>query len=149
MNSRKKQKEKKDLEDSIVRCEQKRDRSERLIGGLGGERGRWSEAAHELSEQLEHIVGDVMVSAALIAYLGPFTVEIRKVCLEKWTRLCTEKGISCSDSYSLSSTLGDPVQIRTWHVAGLPVDQFSIDNAIIINHTRRWPLMIDPQGEIA
>ena len=36
----KKQKEKKDLEDSIVRCEQKRDRSERLIGGLGGERGR-------------------------------------------------------------------------------------------------------------
>lgn len=36
----KKQKEKKDLEDSIVRCEQKRDRSERLIGGLGGERER-------------------------------------------------------------------------------------------------------------
>lgn len=36
----KKQKEKKDLEDSIVRCEQKRDRSERLIGGLGGERDR-------------------------------------------------------------------------------------------------------------
>lgn len=36
----KKQKEKKDLEDSIVRCEQKRDRSERLIRGLGGERDR-------------------------------------------------------------------------------------------------------------
>ena len=36
----KKQKEKKDLEESIVRCEQKRDRSERLIGGLGGERDR-------------------------------------------------------------------------------------------------------------
>lgn len=36
----KKQKEKKDLEDSIVKCEQKRDRSERLIGSLGGERGR-------------------------------------------------------------------------------------------------------------
>jgi dynein heavy chain len=43
--------------------------------------------------------------------------------------------------------LGDPVQIRSWHIAGLPVDSFSVDNAIIVTNARRWPLMIDPQGQ--
>ena len=37
--------------------------------------------------------------------------------------------------------------IRSWQLAGLPVDGFSIDNGIIISKARRWPLMIDPQGQ--
>ena len=32
-------------------------------------------------------------------------------------------------------------------LAGLPTDEFSIDNAIILAKSRRWPLMIDPQGQ--
>ena len=43
-------------------------------------------------------------------------------------------------------TLGEPVRIRDWQIAGLPVDAFSVDNGIIVSSTRRWPLMIDPQG---
>jgi hypothetical protein len=41
--------------------------------------------------------------------------------------------------------LGEPVTIRSWLLDGLPNDSLSIDNAIIISKTRRWPLMIDPQ----
>jgi dynein heavy chain len=41
--------------------------------------------------------------------------------------------------------LGEPVTIRSWLLGGLPNDSLSIDNAIIISKTRRWPLMIDPQ----
>ena len=29
----------------------------------------------------------------------------------------------------------------------LPNDDFSVDNAIIMKNSSRWPLMIDPQGE--
>ncbi|XP_063858635.1 dynein axonemal heavy chain 3-like isoform X1 [Scylla paramamosain] len=143
----KKQKEKKDLEDSIVRCEQKRDRSERLIGGLGGERDRWSNEAQTLSESLENVVGDVLIAAAVIAYLGAFTVEYREECMKDWHSKCGHLGISCSAIFSLYNTLGDNVQCRTWHLAGLPVDTFSVDNAIVVSHSRRWPLMIDPQGQ--
>ncbi|XP_042213444.1 dynein axonemal heavy chain 3-like [Homarus americanus] len=143
----KKQKEKKDLEDSIVRCEQKRDRSERLIGGLGGERDRWSNEAQQLSESLENIVGDVLIAAAIVAYLGAFTVDYRETCLQNWHQKCQELGISCSVKFVLYDTLGDPVQSRTWQLAGLPFDTFSVDNAIIVAHSRRWPLMIDPQGQ--
>jgi len=33
-----------------------------------------------------------------------------------------------NDNFSLITTLGDPVKIRDWQIAGLPVDSFSIDN---------------------
>jgi hypothetical protein len=43
--------------------------------------------------------------------------------------------------------LGEPVTIHSWLLAGLPNDAFSIDNAIIMKAGRRWPLLIDPQGQ--
>lgn len=49
--------------------------------------------------------------------------------------------------FSLSNTLGNQVAIRAWQIAGLPVDSFSTDNGIIVFNSRRWPLMIDPQGQ--
>lgn len=39
---------KKDLEDNIELCSQKLIRAEKLIGGLGGEKDRWTEAARQL-----------------------------------------------------------------------------------------------------
>ena len=49
--------------------------------------------------------------------------------------------------FSLNTTLGDPVKIRAWQIAGLPVDSFSVDNGIIATNARRWPLCIDPQSQ--
>jgi dynein heavy chain len=43
--------------------------------------------------------------------------------------------------------LGDPIKIRNWNMKGLPLDGFSIENAIILFNSRRWPLMIDPQSQ--
>jgi len=40
--------------------------------------------------------------------------------------------------------LGNAVDIRNWGLAGLPNDSFSIENAIINDKTKRWPLFIDP-----
>ena len=30
---------------------------------------------------------------------------------------------------------------------GLPLDNFSVENAIIMDNSRRWPLMVDPQNQ--
>lgn len=43
--------------------------------------------------------------------------------------------------------LGEPVKIQTWNIAGLPKNDTSIENGIIIDKSRRWPLMIDPQNQ--
>lgn len=42
-------------------------------------------------------------------------------------------------------SIGDEVKIRQWVIDYLPNDALSIDNAIILDNSRRWPLMIDPQ----
>ncbi|XP_070580768.1 dynein axonemal heavy chain 3-like [Ptychodera flava] len=138
---------KKELEENIELCSQKLVRAEKLINGLGGEKDRWSEAAKRLGELYINITGDVLVSSGLVAYLGAFTVDFRQKATDKWQALCKEKKIPCSETFSVSSTLGEPVKIRAWQIAGLPVDSFSIDNGIIVDNARRWPLMIDPQGQ--
>lgn len=40
-----------------------------------------------------------------------------------------------------------PVEIQNWIINGLPMDSFSIDNAIIMDGSQRWSLLIDPQGQ--
>ena len=66
---------KKELEHNILICEQKLDRAEKLIGGLGGEKDRWTEAARVLGDKYDTITGDALLSSGVVAYLGPFTVD--------------------------------------------------------------------------
>ena len=47
----------------------------------------------------------------------------------------------------MRSVLGDDVTIRIWSVAGLPNDNLSVENGIVMFKSRRWPLMIDPQTQ--
>ncbi|EGD83038.1 dynein heavy chain 2 [Salpingoeca rosetta] len=140
-------KKKEELADNIDMCAKKLERAEQLIGGLGGERTRWTALAQELSEKYVRVTGDILLSSGVVAYLGPFTVTYRNDCVQKWRELCIEKNIPCSDTFSLRATLGQPVLIRDWQIAGLPVDDFSTENGIIVSNARRWPLMIDPQSQ--
>ncbi|XP_029097546.1 dynein heavy chain 12, axonemal isoform X13 [Monodon monoceros] len=130
--------EKARLEDQVELCAKKLERASKLIGGLGGEKSRWSQAADDLQIVYENLTGDVLVSAGVIAYLGAFTAGFRQTCTEDWSMLCKQKKIPCSEEFSLSKTLGDPVKIRAWNIAGLPTDTFSIDNGVIVNNSRRW-----------
>ncbi len=57
----------------------------------------------------------------------------------------TELYIDYTEKVTMRSVLGKDVVIRSWAVAGLPSDNLSIENGIIMFGSRRWPLMIDPQ----
>jgi dynein heavy chain len=136
-----------DLENQADSCDKKIVRANQLLDGLGGERDRWSQFASQLAVRYEKLTGDVLVSSGLLAYLGPFTAVYRQKQMGNWVSLMKEFSIPCSDSPTLTGTLGDAVKIRQWNIDGLPTDSFSIDNGIIVFNARRWPLMIDPQGQ--
>lgn len=50
-----------------------------------------------------------------------------------------------TEGVTMNKFLGRPILIQQWNLAGLPKDETSIENGIIIEQSRRWPLMIDPQ----
>ena len=70
-------------------CAKKLERAEKLIGGLGGEKQRWSAAAIHLQDVYDNLTGDVLVSSGVIAYLGAFTSAFRTDCCTEWTNLCS------------------------------------------------------------
>jgi dynein heavy chain len=140
-------KRKAELEAEVRLCGQKLDRARQLIESLGGEKDRWSQYARDLGVLYVKQTGDVLISAGVMAYLGPFTSEYRERIVSQWVARCTEMGVPCSDNVSLAATLGDSVLIRDWNIQGLPTDAMSVDNGIIVFNARRWPLMIDPQGQ--
>ena len=122
-------------------------RAEKLIGGLGGEKSRWTAVCATLGVDYTNLTGDVMLASGFIAYLGAFTQPFRAKAAEEWTAACASFAIPCSAKFSLVKVLGEPVKIRDWVIDGLPNDAFSVDNGIIMSKARRWPLCIDPQGQ--
>ena len=91
----------------------------------------------------KHLHWEVISGFFVILFL---VVLYRSHCISGWVEQCNVKKIPCSESFSLNATLGIPVKIRAWIIAGPPVESFSVDNGIIVDNARRWPLMIDPQG---
>lgn len=137
------------LEVDVKSCAEQLERAHKLLGGLGGEKQRWTEVSQFLEGVLYNLTGDVLIASGAVAYLGAFTKSFRTDAIESWVRECKSLKIPCSETFSLSKVLGDPIEIRSWIIDGLPSDNFSVDNGIIVSNGRRWPLMIDPQGIFA
>lgn len=99
----------------------------------------------QLGHDLINVMGDVVVAAGAIAYCGPFTPVYRQSLYQEWSTKLHELDVPHTAGTSLTKTLQDPVKVREWTIAGLPTDNVSVENGIIVSKARRWPLMIDPQ----
>lgn len=141
------QEEQRNVQEQADLTQKRLERAEKLTSGLADEQVRWKQTTEEMAEQAKLLIGDVFVSSACISYIGAFTGEYRDALLSKWIERCKELGIPVSDSCSLSGTLASPVEVREWNIWGLPSDRVSVDNGVLATRGRRWPLMIDPQGQ--
>lgn len=59
--------------------------------------------------------------------------------------LISQPPIPHTDGVDYLALFTDDAQIATWNNEGLPMDRMSTENATILVHSTRWPLMIDPQ----
>jgi len=123
------------------------ERANKLLGGLGGEKSRWIETVARLNADYTNLIGDALVAASTVAYLGAFTSEYRRSLVEGFQGELRRLGLPHSTGCNVVSVLADAVQVRAWNLCGLPTDQLSIENGIIMSWGRRWPLLVDPQGQ--
>lgn len=52
------------------------------MGGLASEADRWELSAKRLEEDQTNLVGNILLTAACISYLGPFTANYRQNMLQ-------------------------------------------------------------------
>lgn len=143
----KKQKEMQDIQDRYDLNSVRLNRAGRLTSALSDEEVRWRETVAELNRELYAVPGDVLVASACIAYLGAFSVDYRKRMSSEWISECQRLNIPSSSEFDFVYCLGEPYKMREWNMHGLPRDEVSIENGIIVTQASRWPLMIDPQEQ--
>ncbi|XP_038624757.1 dynein heavy chain 2, axonemal [Tachyglossus aculeatus] len=140
--------QKEDLRKRSEDMEVKLDRAGKLVLGLAGEKARWEETVQGLEADLGYLVGDCLLAAAFLSYLGPFLSNYRdEIVSQIWVKKIRELHVPCSPRFTFDSFLSNPTKVRDWNIQGLPSDAFSTENGIIATRGNRWPLMIDPQGQ--
>uniref|UniRef100_A0A8C7NCB1 Dynein, axonemal, heavy chain 5 n=1 Tax=Oncorhynchus kisutch TaxID=8019 RepID=A0A8C7NCB1_ONCKI len=127
--------EKQTLMDDATVCRRKMANATALIDGLGGEK-----------TQIRHLVGDVLLATGFLSYAGPFNQEYRNLLLQLWRKEMSSHHIPYSD-LNVISMLVDNATVGEWNLQGLPNDDLSIQNGIIVTKASRYPLLIDPQGQ--
>ena len=73
--------------------------------------------------------------------------EYRTSLAQEWIGNFGRNHVPHTEDPNLVAAFGDPVKIRSWQIAGLPRDNLSIENGVIVQFSQRWPLFIDPQGQ--
>ncbi|EDQ90997.1 uncharacterized protein MONBRDRAFT_20211 [Monosiga brevicollis MX1] len=138
---------KEELRIKSEQTEIKLERAAKLVSGLAGERSRWEQSVGELRRGIKFLVGDCLMCAGFLSYLGPFISEYRARIVEQWRRHIRDNNIPSDPDFSMTTLLAKATDVRFWNIQGLPSDQFSTENGVIVTRGRRWPLMIDPQGQ--
>ena len=91
-------------------------RAEKLVVGLADESKRWEESIQNLNEDQRNMLGNTVLAAGYVCYVGCFTAEYRARLIKKWTAFLREKNVPFSPDWSLQRILGDSLKIRSWNI---------------------------------
>ncbi|OQS01914.1 dynein heavy chain [Thraustotheca clavata] len=148
--------EKAKVEAEARACQERLGLAERLVSGLASENERWKREVDVLKAGEACLVGDVLLAAAFVSYIGAFDSTFRsQLWKQTWLPDLVTREIPISvrlnnmDEKAATldpvTTLCDDSAIAQWMNEGLPADRMSIENGCIIASCERWPLLIDPQ----
>ena len=135
------------LTDEANLTKRRMDSANSLIEGLSGEKERWTQQSNEFQDTIRRLVGDVAIGTAFLSYSGAFNEDFRKMLNDQWTRALTSRAIPFSRNMSITKFLTTEATIGDWNLEGLPTDELSIQNGILVTTSDKYPLLVDPQGQ--
>uniref|UniRef100_A0A182M2Z6 Dynein heavy chain tail domain-containing protein n=1 Tax=Anopheles culicifacies TaxID=139723 RepID=A0A182M2Z6_9DIPT len=139
--------EKQLLEETARQMAIKLKRARNLVDNLAGERIRWLATKNELEANYARLIGDTLLAAGFLTYLGPVDIETRTNFLGQWLIDLETLEMPFTRQFSLTAYFYDPGVLIRWHENGLPPDDFSAENATILMKSTRVALIVDPQEE--
>ncbi|XP_019521077.1 PREDICTED: cytoplasmic dynein 2 heavy chain 1 [Hipposideros armiger] len=136
------------LEAEVSKAQETIKAAEVLINQLDREHKRWNAQVVEITEELATLPKRAQLAAAFITYLSAAPEGLRKTCLEEWTKS------ACLEKFDLRRFLCTESEQLIWKSEGLPSDDLSIENAIVIlqiigvkSWSRVCPFLIDPSSQ--
>lgn len=124
------------------------ERAESLLTSLSHESDRWSKSSEGFQSILRNLVGDGLLMAAFLTYSGFFDFKTRRMLMNKWRDSLDTLDIECSgEELGMIESLSRDSERLEWQIQGLPGDQLSLENGVILKHCVRFPLVIDPSGQ--
>lgn len=90
-------------------------------------------------------MGDSLLSAAFVSYIGPFNSEFRNIITADWVQDIISRSIPKTAEKDPLDVLATAADQARWRGQGLPADRVSIENAAVVVSCNRYPLLIDPQ----
>jgi dynein heavy chain len=132
--------------EAVAKSQARLDLAQRLVSALESENVRWRQGVQSLGQDMQVIVGDVLLSSSFVSYIGGFSKRYRDALLhEHWVPFLTKNRVPLSESTDVLKILASDSLVAMWQNQGLPADRVSVENATIVANTERWPLIIDPQ----
>uniref|UniRef100_A0A671UXN0 Cytoplasmic dynein 2 heavy chain 1 n=1 Tax=Sparus aurata TaxID=8175 RepID=A0A671UXN0_SPAAU len=129
------------LEAEVTKAQDTITAAQQLISQLDGEHTRWNtQVMSEIKNELDTLPMQAMLAAAFITYLSAAPEDRRRYCLETWM---TQSGLQ---KFDLRSFLCSESEQLIWKSQGLPSDDLSMENALVILQSVACPFLIDPSS---
>ncbi|XP_038031862.1 cytoplasmic dynein 2 heavy chain 1 isoform X2 [Anas platyrhynchos] len=126
------------LEAELSKAQKTLKAAEVLINQLDREHKRWSTQVSEITDELSTLPKRAQLAAAFITYLSAAPEDQRKTRLDEWTK---SAGL---EKFDLRRFLCTESEELVWKSEGLPSDDLSIENALVILQSKVCPFLIDP-----
>lgn len=135
------------VKDDAALLKSKLDAAHAMITGLSDERTRWTHQIQLFKRETERLVGDALILTGFLSYTGPFNQQYRTLLQKMWQDELKRREIPFAPNIDVVERLTDTATIGEWNLKGLPNDNLSIQNGIIVTQAKRYPLLIDPQSQ--
>lgn len=135
------------IKSEMERVQSKVDRSMKLLQSLSSEKERWEAGSRTFEVEMSTIVGDVLLSAAFLAYGGFFDQHYREVMWQDWSNHLIDANVKFKHELSFTEYLSTADDRLNWQSKSLPADNLTTENAIMLKRFDRYPLIIDPTGQ--
>lgn len=114
------------LKIELEKAEEIMSSAQNLVGKLENEYHRWNKQVDQLQRQLDQLPKLSLLSGAFLTYLSSKPEDERAEYLKEWMAKLD------MDKFDLRKFLCSESELLTWKSEGLPSDQLSVENSIVI-----------------